>query len=595
MVKRKLELRQEKRKQRCLTLHNQQATENKTIAKGTLKRVWGYDSFRSGQLDMILNLMNGKDVMLIKPTGGGKSLVFQLPMLLLPEDQIGLVVSPLISLMKDQVETLKAKGVQAEFLSSNESKNENNEKKARVIRGKVKILYVTPERLEFWSQSNFFEKLPKIGILAVDEAHCISQWGHSFRTSFRNLGRVREDLGYPVCLAATATATARVRDDTIKNLRIQEAEVFVESIIRPNIKIRIIRRNFNNISEKIDYIQRHLMNKDELSVIYAGTRNCSDDVKTAIQDDDEFLSEFDKEDEGFIVEAYHGGLSTRARKEAQDRFMKSARGCLGATSAFGMGIDKSNIRHVFHLRPTECLESYVQQIGRAGRDGKPAMATLFCSDNRDWDLANMFLETSWPNADQVRVFFNYLYENKENGWVRKKIMEFDCPDDIKAMSRCRVILVELNMIEERNEQRFIISNVVESFTGLDKIEKLVFDEIIRLDVEYEGEDFMVTTHQIFDLIEEDLPCYGDFDSKHVTKALRDLHCKGRLHRKYDHSCKAIRVIGTPADLEGAVLDYVDDTHRQAHERLSQMRQFVRLQSGYWKFIDDYFKQSIGVS
>ncbi len=324
----------------------------------TLKQYFGYSSFREGQEQIISNILQGRDTLGIMPTGGGKSICFQLPALLFPG--ITLVISPLISLMKDQVDTLTSLGITASFINSSLNQGEVTARLRDAGAGKYKILYVAPERLE----SERFRELcsaVNIALLAIDEAHCISQWGHDFRPSYRSIAPFIKGLPKrPVITAFTATATEEVTGDIVNLLAMKKAATFVMGFNRKNLSFDVVRGQ-----NKKDFIMDFLAaNKGRAGIIYAATRKEVDGLYSLLSK------------KGYMVGKYHAGLNDRDRMKVQEAFMYDDVHIMVATNAFGMGIDKSNVRYVIHYNMPKNMEAYYQEAGRAGRDGDPGRCIL---------------------------------------------------------------------------------------------------------------------------------------------------------------------------------------------------------------------------
>lgn len=359
-------------------------------ARRALRTHFGYEAFRAGQEMAVESVLAGRDTLVILPTGGGKSLCFQVPALLLPG--LTVVVSPLISLMKDQVDALTARSLPAAFINSTLTQSQAADRLARAARGELKLLYVAPERFDVGSTA---ERLRAMGVslLAVDEAHCISEWGHDFRPSYLRIRAVRDALGAPPTIALTATATPEVREDIARQLALREPRTVITGFDRTNLSYHVLPAR--NDADKDALLVRTLRDHEGLAVVYAPTRKAVERITQALQS------------ARVPTVGYHAGLDDAHRHDVQEAFMTERSRVIVATNAFGMGIDKANVRLVVHHAMPGTLEAYYQEAGRAGRDGRPS-AVFLLHAFPDRFTHEFFIRTAYPDRARVTEVYELL-------------------------------------------------------------------------------------------------------------------------------------------------------------------------------------------
>ena len=380
-------------------------TEKKLICQplDALKRHFGHDGFLDGQDEVIEKIVSGRDGLVVMPTGGGKSLCYQLPALCF--EGVTLVISPLIALMKDQVDALEASGIAATLINSSVPWDEQRERLNGMKRGDWKLVYVAPERFRAESFLRALDGV-EVSLFAVDEAHCLSQWGHDFRPDYMRLGQALEAVGRPQCVALTATATPVVRADIQKVLGLKDAFEVVSGFARPNLSFSIT--GVDKAAQKYTRI-REILEAHRTGIIYCATRKKVEQVS-------ETLSSWGKQ-----VIAYHGGMSDEERQAAQNSFLSRKADVAVATNAFGMGIDRSDVRFVIHFELPGSIEAYYQEAGRAGRDGEAAVCELLFN-HADKRTQEFFIDGANPSAETIRSIYRFLQEKADDAFeVRLRI------------------------------------------------------------------------------------------------------------------------------------------------------------------------------
>ena len=438
-----------------------------------LKRHFGYDSFRPNQEEIIRHVMAGHDALVLMPTGGGKSICYQIPALALPG--ITIVISPLLSLMKDQVETLKANGIEAEALNSGNDSTADMLIRRKCLSGRVKLLYISPEKL--LAEMGYLLRHLQISLFAIDEAHCISQWGHDFRPEYTQLGVLRENFPDTPVMALTATADKITRRDIIEQLKLKDAREFIASFDRPNLSLSV-KRGYK-AAEKMHFILNFIKARPrEAGIIYCLSRKTTEKLAA------------DLRLRGINAASYHAGMSTLERNQTQEYFKNDQLLVVCATIAFGMGIDKSNVRWVIHYNMPKSIESFYQEIGRAGRDGAPADTILFYSladivqltefarqsgqQAINMDKLRRMQEYAESSVCRRRILLNYFSEQSGEDCGNCDI----CENPPQHFDGTKYVQMALSAIR-RTDDSIRISTVIEILKGMHSptVERYHYNEL----------------------------------------------------------------------------------------------------------------------
>ena len=525
---------------------------------------FGLSSFRPGQEGVCSTVLSGRDCLCVMPTGGGKSLCYQLPAIAM--DGLTLVVSPLIALMKDQVDQLLSLGLPVTFINSTLSVAEQHARLDGIASGKYKLAYVVPERFR---SGRFLDAVRQtnLKLLAIDEAHCISQWGHDFRPDYARLGRFRKTLGNPTTIALTATATGQVRDDIVKQLEMQQPEIFVSGFARDNLFYQAMHPNGD--TQKAEMLVQLLNNTTGSGIIYASTRKRTEEVAEIIATET-----------GRSSVVYHAGLLPDQRRISQEAFMNGRVEIVVATNAFGMGIDKADVRFVVHYNLPGTLEAYYQEAGRAGRDGKPSKCALFYTP-ADRYIQEYFIDSAYPGKENVEAVYNFLRSIKNDPieltqqQIKDQLGLQIAPDGV---GKCEQLLEGAKALERLTTSQNMacvhidseLPTLVDLLPKKAKVRRKVLQAVERAVGSRRGETVYFNPH--------DLAESADLDSSSVTHCLRELNSLAAFSYVPPFRGRAIRMVERKMPFGKLKIDFKALEERKAAEH-DKLRKVIRFATG----------------
>ena len=542
---------------------------------------FGLESFRPGQQEVIDAVLAGEDCLCIMPTGGGKSLCYQLPSV--ARQGTTLVVSPLIALMKDQVDSLNQIGISAAFVNSALSGSEQEERLFRFAAGEYDLLYVAPERFR---SPRFREAVrkTKIQLLAIDEAHCISEWGHDFRHDYARLGEFREQLGKPQTIALTATATTDVRDDVLRQLTLKDPKVVVGGFARNNLHYRV--ETHRSKQAKQQALLEFLRNTPGCGIIYASTRSACEEVRDLLLDEGSRR-----------VIAYHGGLMPDERRHLQEVFMSGEAEIVVATNAFGMGIDKADVRFVVHFNIPGSLEAYYQEAGRAGRDGLPSVCYMLFSQN-DRFIQEFFIDSAHPPKESIKKIYNYLCRHPADPieLTQQDLKEqLDLSIGADGVGTCERLLEKSGVLERLDSNRNLAAvrietdapNLAELLPAQAKMQRRIARAVGNIVGQHRFERFYLQPRDICTLSGEELSA--------VTRALRELNRNEWFDYVPPFRGRAVHMLRRDVPFDELQVDYtrLEERRKSNLAKLDRMIRYATTRRCRQRDILRYFGESTG--
>jgi ATP-dependent DNA helicase RecQ len=533
---------------------------------------FGLERFRPGQEEVIQSVLAGHDCLCIMPTGGGKSLCYQLPAV--ARSGVTLVVSPLIALMKDQVDAMSTMGISATFINSTLTGSEQRLRLQQMAAGKFDLVYIAPERIR---NPQFLEHVRQfhVQLLAVDEAHCISEWGHDFRPDYARLGRLREQLGQPQTIALTATATAAVRQDVIEHLRLKEPKIFISGFARPNLRFEVAQ--VYGAAEKNERLLELIRECPGAGIVYASTRKGCEEVAELLE------NELQRP-----VGLYHAGLESEQRRQVQEDFMRGDVEIIVATNAFGMGINKLNLRFVVHYNMPGSLEAYYQEAGRAGRDGLPARCLLLFSFS-DRYIHEFFIDNAYPPPETVDSVYRLLRGQRSDPI---EITQQEIKDRLalsigtEGISACEKILEKCGAIKRLDSQQNLptLVDLLPREAGVRRKVLQALESIVG--------------PQRFDRVSFPLPrliAMTGLDKEAVARALRELSKLADFDYVPPFRGRAIHLLKPETPFEGLEIDFAELDRRKALEleKLECVIRYARHHGCRQAVILEYFGETSG--